>query len=132
MDVVYTDFSKAFDRVSHIILYDKLQSMGLHSNFLMWIKSYLSDRICKVIVEGFESQSYIQTSGVPQGSILGPLLFNLFINDVSHCFSKARYLLYADDLKIFYQIFSVIDMYHLQSDLNNLHDWCLLNKLHLI
>lgn len=131
IEVIYTDFSKAFDKVSIKILYAKLQAMGFHSNFLMWIESYLSHRMCKVVVDGFESLPYEQTSGVPQGSILGPLFFNLFINDVSNCFTKVNFLLYADDLKIYKKINSMTDIAELQSDLNRLHNWCLLNSLQL-
>lgn len=105
--------------------------MGFHSNFLMWIGSYLSDRTCKVVVEDFESLTYLQTSGVPQGSILGPLLFNLFINDVSECFYKANFLLYADDLKVYGEIGSISDVLDMQTDLDSLLDWCGLNGLYL-
>lgn len=91
VDCIYTDFSKAFDKVCHSILIRKLASLGFHSIFLQWIKSYLSDRRCVVTVEGVTSEPFIATSGVPQGSILGPLLFILFINDISNCFSFANF-----------------------------------------
>ena len=73
----------------------------------------------------------MQTSGVPQGSVLGPLFFNLFINDISLCFKKSKFLLYADDLKIFLRTESLRDCFDLQNDLNNLSEWCRLNSLHL-
>lgn len=131
VEVVYTDFSKAFDKLCHSILLSKLKKFGFHSKFLEWIKSYLSDRICKVQIENYESRPYFQTSGVPQGSILGPLLFNLFVNDISFCFIRSKFLLYADDLKVFLKIDSVSDAADLQHDLNNLNAWCSLNSLHL-
>lgn len=131
VEVIYTDLSKAFDKVSHSILLAKLQNLGLHSNFLKWIHSYLTNRVCKVKVEGYVSQPYFQTSGVPQGSILGPLLFNLFINDISSCFSHSNFLLYADDLKFFTKIESLQDINDLQVDLDNLVMWCNINKLFL-
>lgn len=130
VEAIYTDFSKAFDKVSHGILFRKLQLMGFHSNFLKWLKSYFSGRVCRVVVEGFQSVPYLQTSGVPQGSILGPLFFNLFINDISSCFSKSKFLLYADDLKIFFKVDSLRDIFDLQIDLDNLHRWCAENNLH--
>lgn len=131
VECIYTDFSKAFDKVSFNILYSKLQAMGFHSNVLMWIKSYLSNRMCKVVIEGFESVPYEQTSGVPQGSILGTLFFNLFVNDISNCFTKVNFLLYADDLKIYNKINDITDVMDLQNDLNHLHSWCLLNSFQL-
>ena len=124
VEEVYTDFSKAFDKLSHAILFSKLQQFGFHSNFLKWIKSYLSNRVCKVVVEEFESRPYVQTSGVPQGSVLGPLFFNLFINDISLCFKNSKFLLYADDLKIYLRTESLRDCFDLQNDLNNLSEWC--------
>ena len=108
-----------------------MQQFGFHSNFLKWIKSYLSNRVCKVVVEEFESRPYVQTSGVPQGSVLGPLFFNLFINDISLCFKNSKFLLYADDLKIYLRTESLRDCFDLQNDLNNLSEWCRLNSLHL-
>ncbi|XP_059225889.1 uncharacterized protein LOC131997968 [Stomoxys calcitrans] len=129
VEAIYTDLSKAFDKVSHSILLDKLQELGFHSNFLSWIASYLHNRVCTVKVESFVSSPYIQTSGVPQGSILGPLLFILFINGISSCFSTSRFLLYADDLKIFHKIESMSDVFDLQNDLDNLLSWCISNKL---
>lgn len=129
VEVIYTDFSKAFDKLSHGILLAKLRQFGLHSNFLAWIESYLSNRVCKVIIEGYESRPYVQSSGVPQGSILGPLLFNLFINDISSCFIKSKYLLYADDLKFFCRTDSLRDVVDLQNDLDHLIEWCSVNKL---
>lgn len=131
VEAVFTDFSKAFDKLSHSILLSKLQQLGFHSNFLQWIKSYLFNRICKVVIEGFESKPYTQSSGVPQGSVLGPLLFNLFINDIAFCFKKSKFLLYADDLKVFLRTDSLRDVFDLQNDLNNLNEWCKLNNLHL-
>lgn len=131
VDVVYTDFSKAFDKVSHAILFKKLHCFGFHSSFLKWLKSYLSGRVCKVAIEGYESRPYIQTSGVPQGSVLGPLLFNLFINDISSCFIKSKFLLYADDLKIFVETESLRNVFDLQIELDNFLEWCSLNDLRL-
>lgn len=131
VEAIYTDFSKAFDKVSHSILFAKLQNMGFHANFLKWIESYITGRVCRVVIENFQSEPYLQTSGVPQGSILGPLLFNLFINDISYCFKKSSFLLYADDLKFYLKANSLRDIFDLQIDLDRLNAWCVLNKLHL-
>lgn len=131
VDTIYTDFSKAFDKVSHKILVLKLKKLGFHSAFLNWMESYLRDRLSHVVVESIKYKSFVVTSGVPQGSILGPLLFLLFINDIGSCFHTSNYLLYADDLKIFKKIRHVTDLVDVQNDLNRLNIWCLNNRLAL-
>lgn len=128
---MYTDFSKAFDKVSHSILIAKLSGLGFHSAFLAWIKSYLSSRNCVVVVDNASSYPFVASSGVPQGSILGPLLFVIFINDISSCFNFSKYLLYADDLKIYSTITNASDSINLQADLNNVVAWCSKNRLKL-
>lgn len=124
VDSIYTDFSKAFDKVDHKILIQKLDVyFGIHGNLLRWVKSYLHRRSQLVAVKGFLSSPAPITSGVPQGSHLGPLLFIAFINDlVSHFRSPC--LLYADDLKLYSTIRSISDCDALQSDLYTLHKWC--------
>lgn len=85
-DVIYTDFSKAFDEVSHRILIRKLEAYGVIGSMLNWIYSYLKNRSFYVVVNGFQSIVLNISSGVPQGSHLGPILFNFFINDITECF----------------------------------------------
>lgn len=94
--------------------------MGIHSNFLNWFRSYLTNRSCVVCIDGVVSDQYVPTSGVPQGSVLRPLLFNLFVNDIAFCFVNARHFMYADDLKIFLAVRSFNDMKLLQEDVNRL------------
>lgn len=110
---VYTDFSKAFDRVNHDILLQKLDAIGVRGNALKWINSYLVGRKIQVRVDGHLSSNYDVKTGVPQGSHLGPILFNIFINDIGVNFSS-EYLLYADDLKIYRRITSNPDSQALQ------------------
>lgn len=130
VDSIYTDFSKAFDKVNHALLYVKLQSMGIHGSLLRWVESYLSNRSQLVALKGEVSEPVIVTSGVPQGSHLGPLLFNIFINDlvtqlVCPC------LLYADDLKIYSSIIEPSDTLALQQDLDTISQWCSSNLMFL-
>lgn len=130
VDAVYTDFSKAFDKVNHTILCHKVSALGIHGSLLRWLKSYLQNRSQLVAIKGFISSPASVTSGVPQGSHLGPLLFIIFINDLvskmsSHC------LLYADDLKVFSKIDNVNDCIKLQKDLQRLSEWCSVNKMYL-
>lgn len=130
VDVIYTDFSKAFDRIDHTILKLKLEAMGISADLLNIISSYLHNRQQFVQVRGFKSHTFVQTSGVPQGSILGPLFFVIFINDISRELN-VRYLLYADDVKIFCKISSEADCVILQNNLDTINNWCKTNDLFL-
>lgn len=131
VDVIYTDFSKAFDKVSHSILIKKLAMYGFGGFVLQWIQSYLSNRNFLVVLNGFESENYSISSGVPQGSHLGPILFNIFINNIPKNFRFSTPFLYADDLKLVKTINSLDDISLLQSDLNRLDEWCKVNRLFL-
>lgn len=131
VDTIYLDFCKAFDKVLHSILLLKLEKIGFHPIFLRWIKSYLLNRRCFVYFDDCKSDLYIATSGIPQGSVLGPLFFILFINDITNCFHYARCLIYADDVKIFLNVKNLLDTLLLQGDINRLFSWCELNKLPL-
>lgn len=130
MHSIYTDFSKAFDKVDHSILINKLNLYGVRGTALNWIKSYLTERYLRVRVNGHISNEYMVKSGVPQGSHLGPILFNIFVNDIGNDFTS-DYLLYADDLKIFRRMTSANDILVLQQDLIKLNAWCQINKLEL-
>lgn len=130
VDTVFTDFSKAFDQIDHGIILDKLRSVGMSTSLLSLMSSYLMGRSQFVECSGFRSRQFHPSSGVPQGSNLGPLLFLIFINDICDRFTTNA-LLYADDLKLFREVRSVDDCRQLQRDIDCLTDWCHANKLGL-
>jgi hypothetical protein len=102
VDIVYVDFSRAFDSVVHSKLLCKLASYGIRDDLLRWIHAFLSDRQQCVVVNHFISKPCNVLSGVPQGSVLGPLLFLLFVNDIVEIFDDViSCKLFADDLKLY-------------------------------
>jgi len=96
IDAILLDFSKAFDKVPHQLLTQKLDHYGVRGNLLQWIQSFLTNRNQRVLVEGHTSQTARVTPGVPQGSVLGPLLFVLYINDMPAKVDSTSKL-FADD-----------------------------------
>lgn len=131
VDVIATDFSKAFDKISHKIISFKLKALGFPPGFVQWIESYLLDRKYQVLFKSSISESFIAKSGVPQGSHLGPIIFILTINDVESVIDYSELLTYADDMKIFRVISAPNDALLLQNDLNNFYIWCKKNNLEL-
>jgi ribonucleases P/MRP protein subunit RPP40 len=131
VDVIYTDYRKCFDRIDHKMLMLKLHVAGIHGDLLRWFASYIERRSQSVVLQGFSSAWIPIPSGVPQGSILGPLLFTIFIMDISDCFRHSKILLFADDMKVLKVISFVSDVHELQEDLNRFQSYCSLNKLDL-
>jgi Reverse transcriptase (RNA-dependent DNA polymerase) len=129
---VYTDFSKAFDRVNHGLLKINL-SRKFRPPALCWMSSYATGRTQRVKLKDYLSDEIHCHSGVPQGSHLGPLFFIIDINDVFQIFNDSRVQAfgYADDLKIFMTIKSLNDCLILQRNLDNLMNWCVVNKFDL-
>ena len=111
------DFAKAFDTVAHEHLLTKIHSYGIK-----WIESFLNERTQRVVVEGESSAEARVKSGVPQGSVLGPLLFLIFINDLAEN-TTSTVRLFADDCVMYRPIRHANDCEALQEDLNKLHDW---------
>ena len=122
MDVLYAHMSKAFDKVSHNRLLLKLSSFGVQSNLLSWFKSYLKKRPLKVVFNGAESNEFFPTTGVPQGSILGPLLFLIYVNDITNQVTSTISL-YADDLKV-KTIIENGDYRKMKDDIRSINQWC--------
>ena len=129
---VFLDFSKAFDTVNHQILLRKLSASGIRGSTLRWVESYLLDRKQYVFVNGIGSSFEYINSGVPQGSILGPLLFLIYINDMYRCMNHMSCIHYADDTSVFLEAESVREMeLKVNADLVKMHSWLCSNKLSL-
>lgn len=128
MDVIYTDFSRAFDTIDHRILLTKLEHLGCNPQLVKFFQSYLLNRSSYVSYNGYNSNSFITSSGVPQGSNLGPLLFNIYINDLFEELGS-NVLGYADDLKIFNSAVNESECSLLQTRLEVIAHWCQRNGL---
>ncbi len=122
IDCIYMDFQKAFDKVPHRRLLKKIEGYGIHVSALNWIRDFLTNRLQQVTVCGEVSSWKKVTSGIPQGSVLGPLLFVIYINDLPDVVSSQPYI-FADDTKIFRIINGEIDEKILQDDLKQLEKW---------
>ena len=130
--VVFLDLAKAFDTVSHEILVKKLQHYGIQGTTLNWFKSYLSNRQQQCAVRGSISKPRRIVLGVPQGSILGPLLFLIYINDLPACLAFTKPHMYADDTILNAASKSTTELiFRLNEDLKNIKNWLLANKLSL-
>ena len=112
------DFKRAFDSVSHNGLFNKLYSIGITGNLWRWLQEYLLHRLQCVRIGDSLSRFCAVLSGVPQGSVLGPLLFVIFINDLPDHINSAIPFLFADDTKCLLSIRSTDDLSKLQSDFN--------------
>ena len=130
--VVFIDLKKAFDTVDHVILLGKLKSLGISSNNLEWFHSYLSSRYQKTVIGQASSTSRKVSVGVPQGSILGPLLFAIYINDLPKVLRNTTVTLFADDTALYCSSQSARDLQTmLNQDLDRLAQWLYEHKLTL-
>ena len=137
-DVAVFDFSKAFDSVPHRLLLSKLDYYGIRGNLHKWISNFLHGRTQRVIIDGSFSEWLPVSSGVPQGSVLGPLLFLMYINDIGEGISS-NIKLFADNLIMYTEIKNTTCHRKFQSDLNILHEWAAtwemnfnLDKCHIV
>ncbi|MEN8123309.1 MAG: reverse transcriptase family protein [Bacteroidota bacterium] len=121
-DIIYLDFKKAFDTVPHQRLLHKLRQVGVRGKILYWIENFLTSRRQRVILKNGTSSWLHVHSGVPQGSILGPTLFLIYVNDLPEIISTTAKM-FADDTKIYAKIQSIQDCINLQNDLNALSAW---------
>ncbi|XP_060873849.1 uncharacterized protein LOC132947567 [Metopolophium dirhodum] len=139
VDVIFTDFNKAFDTVDHNCLIMVLKSLGIGNPLLSWLHSYITGRKQFIKFKNAISELAVIPSGVPQGGHLSPLLFILFVNSITKWITKAKLLLFADDIKIFLKIDNLNQYHILQSELDIFASWaysiglCLnINKCHVM
>ena len=122
VDIIYLDFQKAFDKVPHQRLLLKLKAHGIGDSISDWIEQWLTDRRQRVVVDGEVSNWKSVLSGVPQGSVLGPILFLIYINDLDDSITS-NVMKFADDTKLFRKVNTDGDKQHLQNDLDILEKW---------
>jgi hypothetical protein len=122
VDVIYLDFQKAFDKVPHMRLLARLEEIGITGKLLDWIREWLNGRKQRVVINGKASKWIDVDSGVPQGSILGPLLFIIFINGIDEGI-LSDILKFSDDTKLFEKVGSSESREKLQEDLRVLCEW---------
>ena len=128
--VTYLDIKKAFDTVNHNILLKKCKKLGIHGNIYFWLENYLENRKQITTANSVQSDTGNIVCGVPQGSILGTLLFLIYVNDLNTCLTSTSDFLYADDTVL---LCSGIDLdivcHNMQRDLDHISNWCNYNKL---
>ena len=130
-DCIYLDYAKAFDKVDHNLLIKKMSKYGIHPKIVQWISSFLCGRTQEVVVEGHLSFAALIISGVPQGTVLGPILFLIFINDITLCISNSVIRCFADDTRIMRSISTCDEMSLLQQDLDLVIEWSVRNNMAL-
>ena len=127
-DCIYTDFSKAFHKCDLGILMHKLKTLGITGRLARWIHSFLSNRKQKVVVDGAASKETDVTSGVPEGTVLGPLLFLIYISDIGENVNSSKKV-YVDDTKLIKAVKTENDVEDLQEDLDALYKWAEENNM---
>lgn len=130
LDSMYLNFENAFDTIPHVLLLHKMAVLGLPASVIQWVQDYLSKRTQCVVVNRTSSSAVDVTSGVPQGSVLGPLLFKIYINDLTEEISS-HIRLYSGDCVIYRCICNSVDVGILQSDLSYAASWCDMWKMRL-
>ena len=130
-DVIYLDYAKAFDKVDHSILLKKLELYGIKGKLHTWLTQFLRGRQQVVVVDGQHSEPKPVISGVPQGTVLGPVLFIIYINEIDTILKEARSGSFADDTRLMKPIETVQDTHLMQLDLNAIVEWSKQNNMQL-
>ena len=129
---LYIDVKKVFDTVNHNILLEKLKLLKIGKKVLLWVKTYLSDRTQVTQIQNLCSSREVVATGVPHGSILGPMLFLCYINDISSICGNTKMLLYADDTVKYRTISDLeryLDLHNFKQDIDKMFRWCRKNRL---
>ena len=129
---LYIDYQKAVDTVNHERLIKKCLELNFGAEMCAWLHSYLTNRTPKTFVNNTVFSSLPVSYGVPQGSVLGPLLFIIYLNDIVNCVHDCKYFLYADDIVLYKDIDSVSNpngIEHIQNDFTRIEEWCRVNEL---
>ena len=129
VDMVYLNFSNAFDKVCHGILLQKLRAVGITGNIGIWLFHFLTDSSHYVRLPGGISEDHPVLSGVPQGTALGPLLFLIMISDIDNDVSASKLVSFANDTRLYYGVGDVTGCDNLQLDLNAVYDWASSNNM---
>ena len=123
VDMVSLNFAKEFDKVDHGVLLHKIKTLGITGRLSVWLYHILMDRTHFVRLHGGVSLDSPVLSGVPQGTVLGPLLFIILMGDINRGISSPSIVIFADDTRLYHGISSVDDCTILQNDLNSVYDW---------
>ena len=131
VDSIYLDYSKAFDKCDHNIILNKLHLLGIRGKIHKWIESFLKNRQQRVVIRGFKSSPVWCVSGVPQGSVLGPLLFLILLHDINNGINDSMLSSFADDTKIWKAVSTTRHEVELQNDLDLIYIWAQQNNMQL-
>ena len=128
---IFIDFMQSFDCINHKLLLLKMRNMGFDLGSLCWFRQYLTDRTQLTMANGSLSSILPVTCGVPQGSVLGPILFLIFVNDITTHLQFCKSRQYADDTVLYHSLALSSDITKVQTDSDTLLEWCRQNKMHI-